>query len=203
MESSATTVLLRASSPSPPRRAQMRTSYSGRPWITHLLHLEWLSQINVAHRELNILDLHLTSSRHRASGDVLAPVAECNPPAFREEEPPSETGKCWLKNFAFVHFFSLGLFQTVFFHAENQTAPQEERSNVSIWERKCFRECCGLLDVVHKPERLLSEDFQSKHQIPPHRCGCFTVPKRQHLKENVRTFSHCCDRAFCNQCNSL
>lgn len=33
----------------------------------HLLHLEWLSQRNItcAHTELDISDLHLTSSRHR------------------------------------------------------------------------------------------------------------------------------------------
>jgi len=33
VESSATTAVLCASNQSPPRRAQMRTSHSGQPWI--------------------------------------------------------------------------------------------------------------------------------------------------------------------------
>ena len=42
-------------------------------------------------------------------------------------------------------------FPIIFFHVENQADPQEERSRVSIWERKCFREWCGFLNAVHKP----------------------------------------------------
>lgn len=62
----------------------------------------------------------------------MAPVAECNPPAFREERPPPKPGKCLSTIFAFVNFFSLRVFSNLFFfNAENQAASQEERSNSS------------------------------------------------------------------------
>lgn len=127
----------------------------------------------------------------------MAPVAEGNPPALQGERTILLNRDMLINQFCMSLFLVSEYFPTCFFVcfffslflAENQATPQEEI--MFLFEKENTSGNRGFLDV-YKPERLLSENFQSKHQIPPPHCGCFTVPKWQHLKGNVgycNTFS--------------
>lgn len=127
----------------------------------------------------------------------MAPVAECNPPALQGERTILLNRDMLINQFCMSLFLISEYFPTCFFvcfffslfHAENQATPQEEI--MFLFEKENTSGNHGFLDV-YKPECLLSENFQSKHQIPSPHCGCFTVPKWQHLEGNAgycNTFS--------------